>query len=146
MVSLCKDFIMVAITEYRNAVSKKSDNSVIDLEINHPEHGWIPYTLDINDTDHTVNNSDLLTLIGSNFTNYVAPSQEEVDEKEAHNVRRNRNIRLETEVDPVAGNTLRWNELTSDQQAAWTQYRTDLLNVPQQSGFPHDVTWPVAPS
>jgi hypothetical protein len=30
-------------------------------------------------------------------------------------------------------------------QAAWAQYRQALRDVPQQSGFPGDITWPVKP-
>lgn len=137
---------MVQITEYRNAKSLSADNSILDLEINHPDYGWIPYTLNTDDEDNTVNNDDLLALIGSDFVNYTPPTQEEIDAELALNIRQTRNMKLQHEVDPIAGNTLRWNELTSEQQAAWTQYRTDLLNVPQQSSFPQSVTWPVAPS
>ena len=43
----------IEITEYRNAVSFAADNSRIDVEINHPEHGWIPYSLNAFDTDMT---------------------------------------------------------------------------------------------
>lgn len=60
-------------------------------------------------------------------------------------IRSDRDLRLQMDVDPIAGNALRWAELTDAQRAAWTQYRTDLLNVPQQAGFPHDVTWPTKP-
>lgn len=60
-------------------------------------------------------------------------------------VRRIRDMLLVEEVDPLATNNLRWNALTDAQRAAWTQYRTDLLNVPQQAGFPHNVTWPTQP-
>jgi len=42
-------------------------------------------------------------------------------------------------------NPLRWADLSSDKQAEWSKYRTDLLNVPQQSGFPNSVTWPTEP-
>ncbi len=52
---------------------------------------------------------------------------------------------LAEEVDPLATNNLRWNELTDAKQAEWAQYRTDLLNVPQQAGFPNTVTWPTKP-
>lgn len=31
-------------------------------------------------------------------------------------------------------------------QAAWATYRQALRDVPQQAGFPHDVTWPIAPT
>jgi len=52
---------------------------------------------------------------------------------------------LEEFVDTIATNTMRWNALTDAKQAEWTQYRTDLLNVPQQSGFPTNITWPTKP-
>lgn len=117
----------------------------MNVEINHPQHGWIPYTINPQDTDMHINNNDLLSLIGDNFAPYVAPSQAELDEEAARNVRGERDFRLEFEVDRIAGNTLRWNALTDEQRAAWTQYRTDLLNIPNQAGFPHDVTWPTTP-
>ena len=30
-------------------------------------------------------------------------------------------------------------------QAAWATYRSLLRDVPQQSGFPNDITWPTEP-
>lgn len=143
---MVKDFLMnIEITQFRNAVSIKADNTRIDVEINHPDYGWIPYTLDMSDTDMTINNNDLLSLIGTDFTAYVAPTQEELDEETADQVRSDRDYKLLTEVDPLVTNPLRWAELTSDKQAEWSQYRIDLLNVPQQSGFPNTITWPVKP-
>jgi hypothetical protein len=53
--------------------------------------------------------------------------------------------RLATEVDPIAGNALRWAGLSDEQRQAWADYRQALLDVPQQSGFPHNVTWPSKP-
>ena len=135
----------VQITQFRNASSLQEDNLLMNVEINHPQHGWIPYTINPQDTDMHINNNDLLSLIGDNFAPYVAPSQAELDEEAARNVRGERDFRLEFEVDRIAGNTLRWNALTDGQRAAWTQYRTDLLNIPNQAGFPHDVTWPTTP-
>ena len=70
--------------------------------------------------------------------------QEEFDEAVAWDVRCDRNYLLLV-VDEIAGNTLRWNSLTSEKQQEWAQYRQDLLDVPQQTGFPHDVNWPVKP-
>ena len=135
----------VTITQVRNAQSLQADNTRMDVEINHPDYGWIPYTLDPSDTDNTVNNSELMSLIGTDFTAYVAPTQEELDEETADQVRSDRDYKLLTEVDPLVTNPLRWAELTSDKQAEWSQYRIDLLNVPQQSGFPNTITWPVKP-
>jgi len=135
----------ITITQVRYAQSLNVDNTRFDVEINHPDYGWIPYTLDPSDTDNTVNNSELISLIGTDFTAYVAPTQEELDEETADQVRSDRDYKLLIEVDPLVTNPLRWAELTSDKQAEWSQYRTDLLNVPQQSGFPNTITWPVKP-
>ena len=53
--------------------------------------------------------------------------------------------RLLLEVDAVADNPLRWAALSSDKQAEWATYRTALLDVPQQAGFPDTITWPTKP-
>ena len=135
----------VTITEVRNAQSLNAENTKFDVEINHPEFDWIPYALSPDDTDNTVDNSILLELIGSDFEAYVAPTQEELDAELAASLRRQRNQRLAEEVDPIVTNPLRWAELTDVKQAEWTQYRTDLLNLPEQSGFPNSVTWPTKP-
>mgnify|MGYP001810394539 CR=1 FL=1 len=35
--------------------------------------------------------------------------------------------------------------LTSEQRAAWVVYRQALRDVPEQAGFPLEVSWPVEP-
>ena len=60
-------------------------------------------------------------------------------------VRSIRDSLLLLEFDPVRCNPLRWYALTDDQQTLWLDYRTALLNVPQQPGFPQNVTWPTKP-
>ena len=134
----------ITITEVRNAASLQSDNARINVEINHPEFGWIPYTLDPADTDTTIDNDAVMALIGTDFAAYVPPTQAELDAAAAAEVRADRDGRL-TEVDAIAGNALRWAALDADTQAAWSAYRQALLDVPQQSGFPHDITWPTKP-
>jgi hypothetical protein len=135
----------IQITEVRNAQSLQADNLRMDVEINHPTYGWIPYTIDPADTDTTVNNDELLELIGSSYAAYVAPTQEELDAALAASIRGQRNSLLRTEVDPLVTNPLRWAELTEAQQAAWTQYRRDLLDITEQAGFPNEVVWPTKP-
>tara|TARA_R110000744_G_scaffold157648_3_gene273508 strand:+ start:652 stop:1005 length:354 start_codon:yes stop_codon:yes gene_type:complete len=116
----------------------------MDVEINHPQHGWIPYTVDPSDTDTTINNDEVMALIGTGFTPYVAPTQTEIDAALASAVRAERDERL-TEVDVVAGNALRWAALDAETQSAWAIYRQALLDVPQRAGFPNTVTWPTEP-
>jgi hypothetical protein len=134
----------ITITEVRNAQSLQPDNLRMEVDINHPDYGWIPYHLNPADTDTTINNDDVTVLIGTNFAPYVAPTQAELDVEAAASVRADRDTRLE-EVDAIAGNALRWADLSSTQQAEWSTYRQALLDVPQQSGFPHDITWPTKP-
>lgn len=132
---------MVVINEVRNAVSLNDENTMFEVEINHPAYGWIPYTLTPWDEDNTINNEELLALIGSN---YRIQTQEEKDEQAANIMRGQRDLLL-SQLDLILSNPLRWNEMTQDQKNAWSQYRTDLLNVPQQVGFPHDINWPTSP-
>ena len=134
----------ITITQIRNAASLQSDNARMDVEINHPTYGWIPYTLDPADTNSTINNDEVMALIGTDFAAYVAPTQAELDAATAVQVRADRDNRL-IEVDAIANNALRWADLTSDKQAEWATYRQALLNVPQQAGFPQTVTWPTEP-
>lgn len=132
----------IEITQYRNAVSLKEDNSLMDVEINHPDHGWIPYTISASDTDQTIDNTALLALIGSDFT---ASTQESRDARLSSQQRSVRDGKLQSEVDSIVSNPLRWADLSTEKQNEWAQYRTDLLNVPQQSGFPNTISWPTKP-
>ena len=135
----------INITQVRNAQSLQPDNARMYVEINHPDYGWIPYTIDPSVNNPSFDYAALLSLIGSDFTPYVAPTQEELDAIEANRVRHDRDERLTIEVDPIVSNFLRWADLTTEKQNEWTQYRTDLLNVPQQAGFPNTINWPTKP-
>lgn len=134
----------VTITEARNASYIDEDGN-IDCEINHPEYGWIPYTLRDDDTDTTVDNAAVKVILGSDIAAYVPPTQEELDAQAAAAVRGNRNWILQNEVDPIISNPLRWADLTAEQQNAWTEYRIALLGITDQDGFPYNVTWPTQP-
>ena len=135
----------ITITQIRNAASLQADNLRMDVEINHPQFGWIPYTIDPADTDTTIDNDELMALIGADFTAYVAPTQAELDAEAESFVRLQRDNILATVVDPLVSNPLRWADLTAEKQAEWSAYRTALLDITNQSGFPHDITWPTKP-
>lgn len=62
----------------------------------------------------------------------------------SEDVRAERDYRLRY-MDKQLANPIRWNSLTDDKKAEWTTYRQELLDVPQQSGFPLSVTWPTKP-
>jgi hypothetical protein len=132
----------VEITEYRNASSLNAENTMMDVEINHPVYGWIPYSIHPDDTDMTIDNAALLSLIDTDFTAF---SQSDADAVTAERVRLQRDAKLFEEVDLIVSNPLRWADLTEAKQTEWTTYRTALLNVPQQAGFPNTITWPTKP-
>jgi hypothetical protein len=122
--------------EVRNA--RYIDDTRIDCEINHPVHGWIPYTLDPNDTDMTVDNVALRKAMGDKIAPYIPPSPAEVSGQMAAQIRGQRDMLL-AQSD--------WTQ-TPDapvDQAAWATYRQALRDIPQQPGFPDNVTWPTAP-
>jgi hypothetical protein len=123
------------ISGVRNAKSLNSENTIFDVEIEHPKMGWIPYTLHPSDRDMTIKNEELILLIGSDYLPYVEPTEQEITAKEAAKIRRQRDSLLKNNVDVIAGNSLRWNALTVAEQSAWAEYRTQLLNVPQQENF-----------
>ena len=82
------------------------------------------------------------------IADYVAPpppTQEELDAAASASVRAERDNKLATEVDPVAGNALRWADLSAAEQAEVAAYRTALLDITEQAGFPETVTWPTKP-
>ena len=135
----------ITITEVRNAASLQSDNLRMDVEINHPDYGWLPYTVDLSDTDTTIDNDAVMALIGTDFAVYVAPTQAELDAALADEVRSDRDGRL-AEVDAIAGNALRWAELSVGKQGEWSDYRQGLLSAPQQAGFPNQINWPAKPA
>ena len=62
-----------------------------------------------------------------------------IDEKVAATVRAERTREL-AECD--------WTQLADApvDTTAWATYRTELRDVTEQAGFPHDVTWPVEPA
>ena len=67
------------------------------------------------------------------------------DERLAREERDSRDNILVKYVDPLTTNTLRWNDLSSEEQTALSAYRQALLDVPQQEGFPHTHTFPEEP-
>lgn len=66
-----------------------------------------------------------------------------LSESLALKVRSRRDALLASTVDTL--NPLRWESFTQSQKDAWRQYRQELLDLPQQSGFPDSVVWPTPP-
>ena len=126
------------ITQARNAQSLNSGNTRFDVELNHPDHGWLPYTLDPADTDDTIDNSALRSLIGSDFAAYAAPTTDEINAALAADVRAERNAKL-ADSDWRASQDVTMSD-------EWRDYRQALRDVPSQLPSSSSITWPTEPS
>ena len=128
----------ITITQVRNAQSLNINNLSMDVEISHPDYGWLPYTLDPSDTDTTIDNDAVMALIGTDFAAYVAPTADETNADLAVDARVDRDTRLAA-TDWMASQDV----IMSDD---WRTYRQALRDVPAQEGFPNTITWPTKPS
>lgn len=133
---------MIKIYKLNNQVAgwidlAKSEFDVLGSSIDHDGS----FELDITLADgQTLDNIDVINQTADVITIPV-PSEEELA---AQAVRQQRN-QLLLELDAIVSNPLRWNSLTQAQHAAYAVYRQDLLDIPQQPGFPMNVTWPTKP-
>lgn len=119
------------------------DESLIDLEWNHPEFGWIPFTASPDDVEQHGRDIHAAALAGEYgpIAPYDGPTEEEILEQQM----REQRDQLLADVDAVVTNPLRWNSLSPEEQQAWAEYRQALLDVPQQPGFPEEIDWPTKP-
>tara|TARA_B100000073_G_scaffold46278_1_gene34256 strand:- start:7580 stop:7990 length:411 start_codon:yes stop_codon:yes gene_type:complete len=132
---------MIEITEFRNA--KYFNETIIDCEINHPEYGWMPFSCNPIDKGSTVDVEKLYKeLKASNPTAYTPPTEKEINDQKAIEIRQQRDLLLVRDVDPIVANPLRWDSLSTEVQNKIKTYRNALLDIPEQASFPTTVTFP----
>lgn len=61
-------------------------------------------------------------------------------------VSRSKRNSLLGELDLILANPLRWTSLSDEKKLEFEVYRQALLDVPDQPGFPSDISWPTLPS
>jgi hypothetical protein len=120
----------------------------IDCEIEHPIHGWIPFTCDPNDTgaDFDVAALHAEMLADPATAPYVPPTETEILYEQTLEARYYRSQLLTEIVDPIATNPLRWGDLSQERKDEVSAYRRALLDITDQAGFPSDIVWPEVPS
>ena len=77
---------------------------------------------------------------------WVEPDAQTSYDYYSNEVRQLRNYLLFAEVDAISNTPLKWQDLSEEKKAEWAQYRRDLLNITEQSGFPQNVIWPTKPA
>lgn len=122
------------------ANARYNEFGTIDLELNHPEHGWLPFTAD--PTDPEVHGRVIYARAIQGEAGPIAPYEPPpppTEEEVAAEVRAERD-RLLAATD--------WTQLPDVPQATkdlWAPYRQALRDVTEQPGFPHDIEWPEPP-
>lgn len=120
--------------EYTNPRFADPLGKSVNLTIDHPDHGPVPFTATQEDYPEIWD-----AIIASGPAPYIPPSDEEL----AAEARAHRDRLLTTEVDPIVTNPLRWADMPEDEKAAYIAYRDRLLDVPEQPDFPRYINWPV---
>lgn len=79
-----------------------------------------------------------------NGSGWTDPSNPGPTEQQLENqIRKKRDKALRRVIDNM--NAVRWEMLTQQQKDDYIAYRQALLDIPQQSTFPYNVTWPTPP-
>jgi len=110
----------------------------IDLDYEHPELGWIPFTAVADDVNETGRKLYELAL-----TKDPKPYMPDL-ELLAAEARLERDVKLD-QLDQLVTNPLRYASYSDDYKQALTEYHTALKDVPQQEGFPENIDWPELP-
>tara|TARA_R110000796_G_scaffold249853_1_gene378117 strand:+ start:1851 stop:2213 length:363 start_codon:yes stop_codon:yes gene_type:complete len=117
---------------YRNA--QYNNFGTIDCDINHPVHGWIPFTANPSDVEPI--GAEVFNLAKATAAAYVKPPID-LDELAAL-------AREERYASLVLSDWTQVADAPVD-QTAWATYRQALRDITIQEGFPEAITWPVAP-
>ena len=70
------------------------------------------------------------------FNGVIYTSVEELAQAKGEEVRAIRNQYLETYVDPVVSNPLRWADMSAEEQQQYSDYRQYLLHITEAPEFP----------
>ena len=131
---------------YKKDIKKIQYNrhGTIDCMINHKEFGWIPFTVVEGDCEELGKElyAEIMSGKHGKIAEYVAP--EITAEEKTTEVMHKRRALL-TEVDVVASNPLRWEDLSEQEQEELRQYRRAVFSIKEQDGFPFNVIWPDSP-
>ncbi len=124
-------------------------SAIIETGLLIPNQGYVQASGDTVNLDDYPEGTKIISIKPSPFHTLVG-TEWVLDEAlknstEEYKVRRERSRILTEVVDPLVTNPMRWGELTTSKQAEWTRYRKYLLDITDQSGFPHKVSWPSQP-
>jgi hypothetical protein len=122
--------------EYKNP--EYNAHGTIDCEINHSQYGWVPFTASPDDSeDH---GREIYNRIIKENKNIKPYSPTVFSNDQLASMARSERDNLLVKSD--------WTQLLDvpeNIKTLWQVYRQALRDIPQQSGFPQNIVWPVAP-
>ena len=101
------------------------------------------YTVESSPERHKVTEEGLVAKTDEELVAAGIMTSAELTEKISKEIRDVRDGLLSLYVDKV--NAVRWAAMTPEEQTSMAGYRQALLDIPEQSGFPENVTWPEVP-
>jgi hypothetical protein len=122
----------------KNPVWANAEHTLIDCEINHPTYGWIPFTASPDDVE--AHGREIFAVLSQGDVAEYVPPPPPTTEQLAAAARAERNALLAV---------TDWTQAADVPQATkdkWAPYRQALRDVPEQSGFPTGIQWPVKPN
>ena len=122
------------------ANARYTEFGTIDLELNHPEHGWLPFTADPADLE--LHGRIIYARAVQGEAGPIAPYEPPPPppEEEVAEIARAERNRLLAATD--------WTQLPDVPEGTrllWADYRQALRDITDQPGFPYEITWPTAP-
>ena len=139
-------------TQVRNPKWMNAEHTVIECEVNFDDYNeeFVPFGA-VKEGDYPHTHEIFARCAAGEFgeiEEYIAPpepTEKDILAQKAWEIRNERNTRLKV-LDEVVMNPLRYASFTDEQKTELATYRQALLDVPQQEGFPIEVTWPDKPS
>lgn len=110
-----------------------------DVNFEDLKEEFVPFTADPNDSSEHGKDIFARAVNGEfgEIAEYEPPPLEYFE-----SMVRNQRDDLLVQFDSIVSNPFRWNDFTAEQKQELSEYRQALLDVPQQSGFPYQVTFP----
>ena len=126
--------------DFKNPVWADKDHTAIDVMINHPSHGWIPYTC-TTDMD-TEEGRELWEQLQSDMASIAEYVPLVISDETLAAEARSKRDKLLADTDYLL---MPDYPIESDRLAKVKIYRQALRDIPEQSGFPRTITWPEKP-
>ena len=126
--------------DFKNPVWADKDHTAIDVKINHPSHGWIPYTC-TTDMD-TEEGRELWEQLQSDMASIAEYVPLVISDETLAAEARSKRDKLLADTDYLL---MPDYPIESDRLAKVKIYRQALRDIPEQSGFPRSITWPDKP-